>query len=204
MRKKVKLVSGAGINDSHYATHVTIDGARVICPFYQVWSGMIKRCYSAKFQSKHPTYAGCMVSPEWMSFMAFRAWMEKQPWQGMEIDKDLLKPGNKVYGPETCVFVSSMVNLFATDSKAARGKWPIGVSWNKREKKFEAYCSNPITGKREHFGYFTCPDAAHGAWRKRKHELALQLSELQEDRRLMAALATRYLPEECVSIGLLA
>jgi hypothetical protein len=190
-----KLVCGIGSNDADYVVKPTINGKVVVCPFYRVWHSMLVRCYDAKLQARQPTYIGCSVVPEWLSFMAFRTWMIEQDWQGRELDKDILVPGNKVYGPETCVFISQGLNKFATDSAAARGEFPIGVCWNKRNGKFQAYCGNPFTSKEEHLGYFTCPDAAHEAWRSRKHELALQIAVLHADPRIAAALSTRYLPE---------
>ena len=192
MRKGNKKVFGIGINDADYVVNPTINGKRIICPFYEAWKGMLKRCYSAKLQARYPTYIGCSVVPEWHRFMAFRAWMVELDWQGRELDKDLLFPGNKVYGPQTCIFISNGINKFTTDSASARGDWPIGVYWNKQNGKFRARCNNPFTGKLEHLGLFTCPAEAHEAWRKRKHELSLQLAAEQTDPRLAAALATRY------------
>jgi len=196
MRKIRNLVYGVGVNDSNYVVQPTINGKRVVCPFYMAWQGMLERCYSAKFQAKQPTYIGCSVAPEWWSFMTFRAWMTMQDWQGRELDKDLLFPGNKVYSSTTCVFISSGLNRFTLDRAAARGEWPIGVCWHKREGKFRASCSNPFTGKLEYLGYYTCPDEAHEAWRARKHELALQIAALHADPRIAKALSTRYLEQE--------
>lgn len=196
MRKKAKLVCGVGVNDANYVTKPRINGERVVCPFYVAWASMLKRCYSAKYQAKRPTYIGCSVVPKWLSFMAFRAWMVEQDWVGRQLDKDLLFPGNKVYSPDTCVFISHGLNTFTTDSTAARGDWPIGVYWNKQNGKFMAYCSNPFTGKQENLGYFTCPDEAHEAWRARKHQHALALAALHADPRIAAALSTRYLKQE--------
>ena len=88
---------------------------------------MLARCYSAKFQEHCPTYTGCTVAEDWLKFSNFKDWMEKQQWEGKQLDKDILFEGNKVYGPDTCVFVSPMVNTFTIDSGAARGKWLIGV-----------------------------------------------------------------------------
>jgi hypothetical protein len=195
MRKKAKLVCGVGVNDANYVTKPRINGERVVCLFYLAWQNMLMRCYDPKYLAKYPTYIGCSVVPEWLSFMTFRAWMVGQDWQGRELDKDLLFPGNKVYGPETCVFISHGLNVFTTGSAAARGEFPIGVYWDKQSGRFRAKCSNPFSGKREHLGYFTCPDAAHEAWRKRKHELALQIAALHADPRIAAALSIRYLPE---------
>ena len=177
-----KLVCGVGINDADYAvtkweTIGYVNGKRKqkqvwICPFYQVWKGKLQRCYSAKFQEKYPTYKGCSVSEEWLTFSNFKSWMECQGWEGMQLDKDLLLEGNKVYSAETCVFVTSMVNSFTTDCGASRGECLLGVHWNKREGKFKSSCSNPFTKKREHLGYFTREEEAHQAWLMRKLELA--------------------------------
>ena len=195
MQKKNKLVCGVGVNDANYAVQPTIDGKQVDCPFYLAWRNMLKRCYDSRYQAKYPTYIGCEVAQEWHRFMAFRAWMVERDWQGRELDKDLLIPGNKVYSPRTCVFVSDGLNKFTTDRAADRGEWPIGVDWHKRDGKFRAQCNNPFSGKKEHLGYFTCPDEAHEAWRARKHELALQIAALHADPRIAAALSVRYLPE---------
>jgi hypothetical protein len=192
MIRPKKTVYGIGINDSDYVTQPKINGKQVMCPFYSAWRHMIQRCYSSKFQATRPTYAGCSVAPEWHSFMAFRAWMAGQPWEGMQLDKDLLVQGNKIYSPQTCVFVSAELNSFTTDHAAARGEWPIGVDLDGSSDRLRARCSNPFTGKHEHLGLFTCPDEAHEAWRKRKHELALQFAGQQTDPRVAKALSSRY------------
>lgn len=193
MQKRRKLVYGVGVNDSDYKVFFKLNGKQVTCPFYETWNGMLKRCYSQKFQAKQPTYIGCYVRSEWHRFMAFREWMSQQDWQGKALDKDLLFPENKFYGPDSCVFVTQQLNSFTTDRAASRGDWPIGVYWGKHAGKFRALCCNPFIGKREHLGYFACPEAAHEAWRKRKHELALQLAAGQTDTRLAKALSIRYL-----------
>ena len=124
--------------------------------------------------------------------MRFRAWMETQDWEGKQLDKDILFQGNKEYSPSTCVFVDGIVNNFLLDSAAIRGDWPIGVCWNERDQKFQSNCCNPFTKKREHLGLFHCPNQAHLAWKKRKHELACQLADVQTDERVAEALRARY------------
>ena len=200
--KAKKLVFGVGINDADYVTQrketIEVNGVRKqklvwICPYYRVWHNMLKRCYSTKYQEKMPTYKGCSVSEEWLRFSNFRRWMEKQDWEGMQLDKDLLFEGNKVYSAETCVFVTSMVNSFTTDSGASRGEWSIGVYWHKPTGKFLSQCSNPFTKKGEHLGCFTCEIEAHQAWLKRKLELAALLAAEQTDERVAKALIERYI-----------
>ena len=193
--KRDKLIFGIGINDADYVVQPTINGKRVMCPYYRTWKSMLNRCYDHKYQERQPTYKGCHVYPEWISFMNFRKWMMTQDWAGKELDKDLLVRGNKVYSPMTCAFVDRATNSFTNDCVRARGDYPIGVSFHKLKGKFIARCSNPFSKKEECLGYFHCPNQAHLAWKSRKHILACQLADLQTDSRVAAALRTRYLPE---------
>lgn len=191
------LICGIGTNDAGYrvAINTMVNGKRKEiwrCPFYRVWMNMLCRCYSESFQARSPTYKGCSVSSEWLKFSRFKAWMISQNWKDMDLDKDLLIFGNKIYGEEYCLFVSRKVNGFLLDCAAARGRWPQGVYWNAGAKKFQAYCHNQELKKPDYLGLFLCPDAAHEAWRRRKHEYALRLADEQEDPRVAAALRTRY------------
>ena len=194
-RKSNKLILGVGINDADYVVQPTVNGKTVVCPVMSVLINMLVLCYHAVSLDRYPTYKGCSVSAEWLSFMAFKEWMINQDWLGMHLDKDILVPGNKVYGKDFCVFVPPALNGFTLDSRAARGEWPIGVYWHKESKNFRAQCQNPFTKKYEYLGRFSNPDAAHEAWRAKKHEHALKLAAQQTDPRLAKALSTRYLKE---------
>lgn len=195
-----RLLHGVGLNDADYTVHhhENVNGKSVrtwICPFYRTWQNMLSRCYAKNIKDTRPSYLGCSVCDEWLIFSNFRAWMIEQPWVGNELDKDHLVPGNKVYGPEFCVFISGALNSFLTSHLSRRGKWPIGVDWKERDQKFQASCANPFTGKRESLGYFSDPNAAHEAWRKRKHQHACAYSWLQDDNRVAKALRIRFLPD---------
>lgn len=192
--KKSNLVYGVGINDADYAIGKRIEGKLVFCPFYAYWSSMLQRCYSAREQERYPTYKGCSVCDEWLTFSNFKSWMKEQDWEDKQLDKDLLFKGNKIYSPEKCIFISGQLNSFTTECDSARGDYPIGVYFNKKAGKFQARCRNPFTKKREHLGYFDCANKAHEAWRKRKHELACQWAEIVEEPRLKQALRNRYKP----------
>ena len=196
-----RLVCGVGINDADYAVAkyetIEVDGKRKqkrvwYCPYFRVWKSMLERCYSIKYQERFLTYKGCSVSEEWLTFSRFKSWMEYQGWEGLQLDKDLLFEGNKVYSEETCVFVSREVNMFTVDRGNDRGEWLIGVYWNKRDGVFVSQCRNPFTRKSEHLGYFTSELEAHQAWLKRKLELAHLLAAEQTDERVAKALIKRY------------
>lgn len=192
MRVRNKLLCGVGVNDADYNVQPKVNGKKAMCHFYSKWTGMLRRCYSAKLQSRQPAYIGVTVCVEWLYFSNFKLWMEKQDWHGKDLDKDLLFIGNKIYSPDTCCFIEHSTNNFVLDRPMDRGAHPTGVSFNKKSRKFESYCSNPFTKKRELLGYFNCAAQAHQTWRKRKHELACQLADLQNDERVVAALRLRY------------
>jgi hypothetical protein len=187
-------VYGVGINDAGYVVQPTVNSERVVCPFYRVWKSMLARCYSDKDHTRRPTYIGCSVCEDWLTFSIFKEWMVKQVWEGKQLDKDLLITGNKTYSPEACVFVPHLVNSFTLDRAKDRGEFLIGCCWDKPTKKFMAYCNNPFTKKREYLGLFAIELEAHLAWKTRKHELACQLAESEyvTDERVAAALRVRY------------
>lgn len=185
-----KLVCGVGVNDANYVVSPTINGKREHCKFYLVWKSMITRCYSLSSLQEKPTYSLCYVDTEWHSFMAFRSWMLQQDFEGKELDKDLLAPGNKVYSKDTCIFISKELNNFTKDNNARRGNLPIGVA--KNGKGFLARCKNPFTKTSEYLGTFSTCDQAHLAWKSYKHMLALQFSERESDPRLINILSNLY------------
>lgn len=197
MRKRNKLVYGVGINDADYSVqkHENVGGKQRllwICPFYQRWCGMFQRCYSVKYHIKFPTYLDCSVVPEWHYFMAFRAWMETQDWEGNELDKDVLIRGNKVYSPETCVFVSKAVNYFFNENLNKSRTCPLGVHFRKGWGKYTAACKDVRSGKIKYIGHFDNPQEAHQAWLAFKLKQAYNLAAEQTDQRVAKALIDRY------------
>ena len=175
-----------GINDADYVVNPKINGKRVICPHYQKWVNMITRCYSEKYQARQPAYIGTTIAAEWLTFSAFKAWMEKQDWEGNELDKDIIKPGNKLYSPETCCFVPKALNSLLNSNGATRGDYPQGVSFHNHTSKYIAHCS--FKGKNNHLGLFCSPEEASLAYRKYKHALVRQIASEQVDPMIMRGL----------------
>lgn len=196
-RKRNKLVQGVGINDADYHVRqaVRINGidSYSLCPYYTRWMSMLARCYSKGYQLKKTSYIGCEVIREWHHFSAFREWMITKDWEGLELDKDLILEGNKIYSPDTCAFITPGLNIFLLDNNARRGIWPVGVTKRKNYMRFSASCKNPFTKTREHLGDFGTPEEAHSAWKKRKHELACIYADMQKDERAARALMVRFL-----------
>ena len=183
----MKLIRGVGVNDADYAINPMVEGKQVMCLFYSRWTAMLERCYSAKLQERCPTYKGCFVVEEWLTFSKFRKWMIAQDWEGNQLDKDLLIEGNKMYGPETCVFVCRELNSLLNERNAARGDLPLGVV--KHKKKYMSQVNK--NGKINYLGTFTSPEEAHQVWRNAKAQVILDSLVLTGDVRVKNALRSR-------------
>ena len=138
---------------------------------YAVWHDMIYRCYNPKCQEKYPTYIGCTVTEEWHNFQNFAQWFEENyyeiPGEQVALDKDILIKGNKVYGPDTCVFAPTSINSLFTKSNNIRGDLPIGVYYNKQNKKYQAMCRIG-TGKSKYLGLYNTPEEAFNIYKEFK------------------------------------
>lgn len=174
-----KLVCGVGLYTK--GKHKVTENGK-ITKAYHAWSAMLERCHCPNLQARYPPYIDCTACEEWLNFQSFAEWhWENYPQDGekYQLDKDLKVIGNKIYSPETCLFVSGVVNNFTTDNGADRGRCMIGVCWDKQREKFQSNCRNPLTKKVEFLGRFTDELSAHMSWRKRKSELAYELAMMQ-------------------------
>ena len=118
------------------------DYSRIANPkTYRIWNSMLSRCYSEKEQLKCPTYIGCSVTKEWHNFQNFAQWYNDNYPVGKDnyqLDKDIKIKGNKVYGPDTCLFVSHRDNMIEAQAKHYTFKSPEGVVVN--VYNLEAFC----------------------------------------------------------------
>ena len=178
-----KPLYGAGINDADYLVKPSINNKIMFCPYYTKWSAMIELCYSEKRHITHPTYIECFVISEWLLFSNFKKWMETQDWQGKELDKDIIIPGNKIYSPETCCFVSKQINVLLTNASANRGKYPQGVFYNNaRNNKYVSCCR--INGKQKTLGRYPTEQEASQVYKKFKSNLIISVANEQTDIRI--------------------
>ena len=183
---KRKTIYGVGINDANYPVKPRISGTnqRISCPFYLRWKEMIRRCYSEKGHLRNPTYKDCKVVDEWKYFSNFKSWMEGQDWEGKHLDKDILVPGNKTYGPNTCIFVEDKINLLLVKCDSKRGKYPLGVSPAIRGNK--TYYQSHMG--RKYLGFFDNIFEAHQCWQVEKSNHIKEVALLQTDDILKNAL----------------
>jgi len=172
-----RKVHGVGINDADYLTFNS-EGTIKRCPYYQKWTAMLTRCYSEKCQKRQPAYIGCTVAKEWHLFSNFKKWMESQDWEGKQLDKDILINGNKIYSPESCIFVLPSVNLLFVDSKATRGDCPQGVLLNK-DGRYKSQCNNK--GRNVFLGYYDDKFKASMTYMNYKYQLIISTANEQKN-----------------------
>jgi hypothetical protein len=147
---------------------------------YDTWIHMLQRCYDEKQRNKYPTYKDCSVCKEWYNFQIFAQWYKDNYYEmegeKMCLDKDILQKGNKTYSPETCIFVPQNINKLFTKTDALRGKYPIGVTWNKSNKKYMSQCNNG-NGKQINLGYYDTPKTAFDVYKTYKEKIIKQIAD---------------------------
>ena len=179
-------VCGVGINDADYLVQPIVNGKKIRCPIYTMWSSMILRCYDPKYISRFSTYDNCIVDERWHSFMCFREWVLSQPsYIGLDLDKDLLYPNNKVYSPDRCILVPHLVNVFLCNKRTNNSGNQIGVS--KTRLGYVAEVSLLGKGRWRSHTVYSIEEAVDLYWKK-KGELAIELAGLQSDKRIADAL----------------
>ena len=98
----------------------------------------------------------------------------------MCLDKDILYKGNKIYGPDTCIFVPQRINTIFGTNMRRRGNLPIGVTFCKRNKKYTSHCwTLNADGKRNNIalGYFDSPEKAFNAYKQFKESYIQKVAE---------------------------
>ena len=156
---------------------------------YRYWHSMIKRVYDPIEHNRYPNYIGCSVCEEWHDLQNFGKWYEDNYYEIngelMCLDKDILNKGNKIYSPETCIFVPNRINVLFTNCKKARGKYPLGVIKTK-DGKYRARCSvyykEANKSKNIGLGRFNTPEEAFYAYKEFKEQYIKEVADEYKDK----------------------
>ncbi len=148
------------------------------------------------------TYKDCTLDPRWFKLSAFKEWIEQwDDYENKEIDKDILIPGNKIYGPETCLMVRKSVNLFFKPN--IKRNLPRGVY---HVPKFKEGGKNPYLasivrcGEKKknqsrlgtiHLGHYPTIEEASAAYESARKEQIQFLIETETDIRVKNAINGR-------------
>lgn len=99
------FVSGVGYIG--YGKHTSSNNRKVYCR----WKKMLARCYSGNF----PNYDDCIVCNRWHNFQNFADDFVNLPGyqediRGLDLDKDTIIEGNRIYSPYTCCLIPHSEN----------------------------------------------------------------------------------------------
>ena len=151
------------------------DGKYVSTWEYNKWMGMLQRCFDDKYKEKYPTYKDTACCERWLCFANFLEDLEilKQEYnwgkdEKLNLDKDILYKSNKIYSLENCILVPNWINTLFTKSNAIRGDCPIGTTYHKASKKYQARCN--INGENKNLGYYNTTEQAFNAYKIAKEQ----------------------------------
>lgn len=143
---------GVGYNSKE--KHKTVDENLAQTWEYTLWSFAMKRCYG-KYK-KYKSYEDCEICETWHDFQSMADWLTQNKYKtkstdSLQLDKDILHPGNRIYSPENCLIVTKEVNMYFLGQHRIDSKYGAGVIFSDKSKykKFQAMGRNWETGERE-------------------------------------------------------
>lgn len=134
---------------------------------------------------RNTSYKSVRIDDRWLRFSNFKKWYDKHyPYEleeeygiKFEIDKDLLSDGDKIYSPETCIFLPNKVNNFLANKMTNNTSGHTGVIWHKQVKKWRARINDFHTHKKKSLGLFVNIEDASEAYKVARENEALKVKE---------------------------
>lgn len=186
-----KSVYGVGyVGVGEYEGTTLINGKKKNSPAYEVWIGILKRCYSenANTRKRHSTYADVSVCEEWLCFQNFAKWYYNNlpSYSSPEVDKDLRVIGSRVYSPETCSFVPVEINALFTGPKDNR-ELQRGVHFCNTKKLLivqlqEGAKTKSGNKKQTYYGSFSSQEEAFAAYFREKKRHVIEVANRNIDK----------------------
>lgn len=149
---------------------------------YRLWYGVLSRCSNVGNSKIHPRYQDVVCGADFLTFVDFANWCDNQSGfrkNGYEIDKDIIKKGNRTYTGEFCCFVPKYINTLIISNNAIRGDLPVGVS--EQNGGYTVKVSRPKLGLKRHVGFFKDYKEAFLAYKKAKESYIKAVAELYKD-----------------------
>ena len=143
-----------------------------------MWHNMYYRCYSNKYHEQSPQYKGCSMCDEWIDDKeSFYDWVRENYYkvgdEQIDLDKDILVKGNKIYAPDTCIFTPHSINTYFENMT----REPVFL------QKLNKYRMDIfIEGKSINIGYYDTEEEAKRAFIRHKEGAILAKADLYKDR----------------------
>lgn len=159
---------------------------------YRTWSSLLNR--SLYHNTNKSCYDDIILCDEWKVYENFKKWYDEHYYEiegeEVELDKDLLIKGNKIYSPQTCLFVPQYINNILvnkskqtiTHRKTPKNQSPIdndilpvGVTWCNDKKKYRA--SINYHGKVKNLGRYNTIQEAFNTYKQAKEQYIKDVAE---------------------------
>lgn len=160
----------------------------------QLWNNMKTRCYNSNYHKVKPGYKDCTICDEWLDDKKkFYEWVDHNFYEidgepTVELDKDILVPGNKLYSPETCMFVPKQINdLFVhIHGYNPKSKLPTGVTYSEKTGKYKAsvMSSQDTDDNKKHnvvLGFFDTVEEAYEVYKIHKKAEIVYIADCYKD-----------------------
>lgn len=177
-----------------------IDNVRLHTRAGKVWEQINNRCKEGtEYGNLRLSLYGKQPKVLFDDFQQFAEWCQTQfgYWKQEEntrfwsIDKDIILPKNKDYGPDLCLFVPKSVNKhFRVKSKGGTAEL-FGATLRDGGKFF---AQAPLNGKNTYLGLYETEQQAHKQWQKMKIVQLMEaynLPEIADHKALLNALDYR-------------
>lgn len=144
---------------------------------YSKWANMLQRCYDENAHKLKPYYAPCTVDIEWHNFSNYREWHKENMMcdRKVDLDKDILIQGNKVYGSETCTLIPHFTNTVFEERGAN-----TNITLNRETEKYDVVMN--VLGKKEEVGTFDTEEEARQGFINYKQEYIRNVAEKCKDK----------------------
>ena len=165
---------------------------------YDTWHDMLRRCYDEKIHKKRPTYIDCEVCEKWHNYQNFAKWYEENYYEvgdeRIHLDKDILVKHNKIYSPETCIFVPQTINLLFVKCDSNRGESIIGTTPFKGKYVVQCNMINPKTGKSKNkcLGYYETQEKGFEVYKYYKEKNIKEVADYYKDKILQKLYNAMY------------
>lgn len=154
-------------------------------PDYDMWKGMLLRCFSEKERVRRPSSKESTCTEEWKHRKNFQEWYFQHEiftdscGKTLQLDKDILFVNNNIYSPTTCILVPQYVNTVFRFSTSTEIPW---VYFKSKLKSKPYRASVYYQGKHYEAGFYETALEGHLAAQKMKiHTLELLASDYAKE-----------------------
>ena len=150
---------------------------------------MNTRCYNPNYHKVKPGYKDCTICNEWLDDRElFYEWVDMNFYKikgepTVELDKDILLPGNKIYSPDTCIFVPKRINdLFIHIHGRVDNGLPAGVTYSEKTGTYKVSamltCDDSDKKKNVVLGYYDTIEEAFDVYKEHKKAEIIYIADL--------------------------